>query len=198
MTLTDKIAMGSGIAMLAIALVVFIIRLMRVRAGAAGQKKRVSAALRRFAAPRGYRVIDGARFIMGPLTGWADHLLIGVFGVLLVYDLSIQGEYYGKPADEKWTVAASGGKRWAVGNPLLEAGKCEGRVRTLLKDAGIKIPVERAVVIACPLKGSVSHIPSEDVMLLHKLGNYLGKEKFETDRGIDVEKVDQVLSAAKK
>ena len=132
MTLTDKIAMGSGIAMLAIALVVFIIRLMRVRAGAAGQKKRVSAALRRFAAPRGYRVIDDARFIIGPLNGWADHLLIGEFGVLLVYDLSIQGEYYGNPADEKWTVAAAGGKRWAVGNPLPEAGKCEGRVRTLL------------------------------------------------------------------
>lgn len=198
MTLADKIALGSGIAALAVALVVFAVRLMRVRAGAAGQKKRVSAALRRFAAPRGYKVVDDAKFIIGPLNGWADHLLIGNFGVLLVYDLGIQGEYYGKPVDEKWTVAAAGGKRWAVGNPLLEAGKCEGRVRTLLKDAGIKVPVEHAVVIACPLKGSVSHIPSEDVMLLQKLGNYLGKGKFEIDRGINVEKVYQVLSGAKK
>lgn len=198
MTLTDKIAFGSGIAALAVALVVLIARVMRVRAGAAGQKKRVSAALRRFAAPRGYRVIDDARFVMGPLTGWADHLLIGMFGVLLVYDLSIQGEYYGKPDDERWTVAAAGGKRWAVGNPLLEAGKCEGRVRTLLKEAGIRVPVEHAVVIACPLKGSVSRIPSEEVMVLNKLGTYLGKSKFETDRGIDVEKVFQILSGAKK
>ncbi len=198
MTFTDKIAWGSGIAVLAVALVVLIARLMRVRAGAAGQKKRISAALRRFAAPRGYRVIDDARFVMGPLSGWADHLLIGVFGVLFVYDLSIQGEYYGKPDDEKWTISAAGGKRWAIGNPLLEAGRCEGRVRTLLKEAGIKVPVERAVVIACPLKGSASHIPSDEVMVAKRLGAYLAKSKFETDRGIDVEKVFQVLSGTKK
>lgn len=198
MTLADKIAIGSGIAALAIALVIFFIRLGRVRAGADGQKKRVSKFLHRFASSRQAKVMDDVKLISGPLSGWANHILIGRFGALLVYDLSIQGEYYGKPEDERWTVSASEGKRWAVENPLFEADRCEGRVKTLLKDrAGIRISVEKAVVIACPLRGAASYIPSEKVILYKNLRSYLEQSKFQQDNGIDPEQVYKILSEAK-
>lgn len=198
MTLANKIALGSGIAALAIAVIIFLFRLNRVRAGADGQKKRVSGILRRFASPRQYHVLDEVKLISGPLSGWAHHILIGRFGVLLVYDVSIQGTYYGKPEDERWTISAPEGKRWSVENPLFEADKCEGRVRTLLRErTGMQVPVEKAVVIACPLRGAVSTIPSEKVLLLKDLRVYLLKEKFETDRGIDPEQIYSILSEAK-
>lgn len=197
MTHTDQIAMGLGIAFLAIAVVIFLFRLHRVRQGADGQKKRVSGLLRRFAKPRDYQVLDDVKLVDGALSGWAHHILVGRFGVLLVYDVSVQGEYHGKHDDERWSILARDGKRWSVENPLFEADKCEGRVRTLLKEkAGIRVPVEKTVVIACPMKGSVSTIRSQNVMLLKQFRAYLRKDKFEEDHGIDPEKVCKILSEA--
>ena len=63
------------------------------------EKRKVSKRLRTFAAPRGFRVLDNVRLVSGGLSGWADHVLVGYFGVLLVYDLCYSGEYYGGADD---------------------------------------------------------------------------------------------------
>lgn len=197
MSLGDKIAMSLGIAALAIAVYVFFYRVFAVRAGADGQKKRVSRFLHRYVKPRKEYVLDDVKLILGPLSGWANHILIGQFGVLLVYDVSVIGEYFGKPDDEKWSVLSKEGKRWLVENPLHEANKCEGRVRTLLKErANLTVPVEKAVVISCPVKGAVSHIRAENVMLLSRFKSYLRKDKFAEDRNIHPEEVYKILSEA--
>lgn len=61
------------------------------------ERRKVSRALRSFAAPRGYKVIDSPVLVSNGLSGWADHILVGYFGVLLVYDLCYAGEYFGGP-----------------------------------------------------------------------------------------------------
>ena len=94
------------------------------------EKRKVSKRLRTFAAPRGFRVLDNVRLVSGGLSGWADHVLVGYFGVLLVYDLCYSGEYYGGADDKQWIINDKG-KRYAVDNPRIHAQQCSGRVITL-------------------------------------------------------------------
>ncbi|MFR9190035.1 MAG: hypothetical protein ACLVL7_07215 [Anaerotruncus massiliensis (ex Togo et al. 2019)] len=97
------------------------------------ERRKVSRALRSFAAPRGYKVIDSPVLVSNGLSGWADHILVGYFGVLLVYDLCYAGEYFGGPDEEQWSsrTRASGGAQPAQGG-----GPVLGRVLTLCRTRG--------------------------------------------------------------
>lgn len=80
------------------------------------ERRKVSRVLRSFAAPRGCKVIDSPVLVSNGLSGWADHILVGYFGVLLVYDLCYAGEYFGGLDEEQWVIADEG-KRYSVPNP---------------------------------------------------------------------------------
>ncbi|MCI8491548.1 nuclease-related domain-containing protein [Anaerotruncus sp.] len=161
------------------------------------EKRKVSKRLRTFAAPRGFRVLDNVRLVSGGLSGWADHVLVGYFGVLLVYDLCYGGEYYGANDDKQWIIN-DGGKRYAADNPRIHAQQCSGRVITLLREAGYRVNVDSVAVITVGGKKTESFLKADNVIKLSKLGAYLGRGKFDEDKGLDVAKVAAVLEAASR
>ena len=198
MTTMDKVIVGISIACLIGAVLYQCMLAMRVKAGLAGEHKRVSKILRSYAKLRGAQVIDDAVLVNDGLSGWADHILIGYFGVLLVYDLTYPGIYSGKADDESWTVALddSVGR---IKNPFPIAGQCAGRVNTLLKKEGIKVTVERAAVLTGRgRKRTQTYVMSEDVVLLRNLRGYLNKTKFDEDRDVAIDKVAAALKAGLK
>ena len=194
----DRFAAITGLVMLAVAAVIVVVRIAyNWRRNEHSEKCRVSRRLKRFAAPRGFRVLDDVKLEANGQTGWADHILIGYFGVLLVYDIIFAGDYYGKPGDKYWSLGVPGQGRYRMENPLLQADRCAGRVLYLLHEAGIKLPSpEHAVVITAAKRGVTSYIKSEDVVQFSELGKLLGRTKFQQDRDVDVEKVAEVLAAA--
>ena len=102
------------------------------------KKKSVSKELRGFALPRKNKVLDDVTVVSYGHTGYADHMLIGPFGVLLVYDLCTPGAYYGAVQDQKWTISnTTKEQRIQVDNPFIAADACSGRVITLLKKNGL-------------------------------------------------------------
>ena len=161
------------------------------------EKYRISKLLRRFAGPRRFVLIDHPTLVTNGLSGWADHILIGYFGVLLVYDLCFEGEYFGNPGEAKWKLISSGVK-YEFDSPFVAADQCSGRVNTLLKDAGLKAPVSRVAVTTRGEKHMMSYIKTDEVVLYKKLYAYLGREKFGQDNGVDIRAVEQALRAALK
>ena len=161
------------------------------------EKRKVSKRLRTFAAPRGFRVLDNVRLVSGGLSGWADHVLVGYFGVLLVYDLCYSGEYYGGADDKQWIINDKG-RRYAVDNPRIHAQQCSGRVITLLREAGYRVNVDSVAVITVGGKKTESFLKTDGVLKLSKLGAYLGRGKFDEDKGLDVAKAVAALEAASR
>ena len=161
------------------------------------EKRKVSKRLRTFAAPRGFRVLDNVRLVSGGLSGWADHVLVGYFGVLLVYDLCYSGEYCGGADDKQWIINDKG-KRYAVDNPRIHAQQCSGRVITLLREAGYRVNVDSVAVMTVGGKKTESFLKTDGAIKLSKLGAYLGRGKFDEDKGLDVAKAVAALEAASR
>ena len=161
------------------------------------EKRKVSKRLRTFAAPRGFRVLDNVRLVSGGLSGWADHVLVGYFGVLLVYDLCYSGEYYGGADGKQWIINDKG-KRYAVDNPRIHAQQCSGRVITLLREAGYRVNVDSVAVMTVGGKKTESFLKTDGAIKLSKLGAYLGRGKFDEDKGLDVAKAVAALEAASR
>lgn len=189
----------AGILAVVIAIAIVFLRVIRSHVSEAAERKRVSKILHSYAIPRSFKVLDNATLISEGNSGWADHIVVGHFGILLVYDLCWGGAYYGGPEDEKWTLKVEGKGTARIDNPLrAHAGKCTGRINTLLKNAGMKVPVESAVVVTGISKDTVSYIKAENIVRVKLLRKYLSKTKFEQDRDVDVEAVTAVLTGALK
>lgn len=195
----NKFAMIAGIIMLVIAVVIAVYKVMRIRAGEAGEKKRVSKLLRSYAKPRGFQVLDDTVLISDGLSGWADHILVGHFGVLLVYDLCWSGEYFGTVDEENWVLRIPDKGRFKIENPLRTAAPhCIGRINTLLKAEGIKLSVDTVAVITGAKKKTTRCINAENIILITNLRKYLNKVKFEEDRDVNVDAVAAILKQALK
>ncbi|MEM1485244.1 nuclease-related domain-containing protein [Oscillospiraceae bacterium PP1C4] len=189
----------SAIVALGVALAVMLYMRMRSRAGETDEKKRVSKLLHSFAKPRGFRVIDDAVLQFGGLSGRADHIVVGHFGILLVYDLCGRGTYYGKAEEDKWVLVNESEGRRSIDNPLRSASaQCTGRIRILLKEAGLKTSIESMAVITASGKETESSIHCEEVVQLNNLRKYLKKAKFEQDKDVDVNAVAAILAKALK
>lgn len=181
---------------LALLLLLIIQKLMRIYGGEIREKKRISRILRRRAKLLGFEQLDACIFVTGSLKGWADHVLIGPFGVLLVYDLCWRGYYYGKADNPKWYIGELDKPRFKIENPLHSiAPQCMGRVRTLLRDAVIRTQVETVVVLTQVERGK-NGISAENVICTQDLGSYLTKSRFAQDNGLDTARALEVLRNA--
>lgn len=200
MTAFDKFAITSGVVALILAAIILIYRKLRSGGSEVNEKKRVSRLLKQFAGVRHFTVMDNPVLLSGGQSGWADHILVGHFGILLVYDLGYRGDYFGKVTDEKWVVGIPSKGRYQLNNPLIASAQCTGRVRVLLKEAGVtqKISIETLVVMTGTAKDTINYIKADEIVMVGKLRKYLGKAKFDQDKDVDVEAVTAVLNAAKK
>ena len=143
-------------------------------------------------------MLDNVRLVSGGLSGWADHVLVGYFGVLLVYDLCYSGEYYGGADDKQWIINDKG-KRYAVDNPRIHAQQCSGRVITLLREAGYRVNVDSVAVMTVGGKKrrkvfSRQTAPSS----FRNSAHILDAGNSTRDKGLDVAKAVAALEAASR
>ncbi len=165
-----------------------------------GAHRRISAALRRFASLRGYRVLDNLTLQTekGPLQ--ADHLLVGYFGILVVSDLCQSGDYYGKIDDPTWacntrgTEENPGVRKGSVPNPLPEHRRFIEQMRSIFSKNGVyNISIDSLVVAADPRTTLYITGRGDRVLTLGELRGFLGKNKYSQDNGLDVEKLCKLL-----
>ncbi len=196
--ITTTILVFAAAILLAVAAILVISRQSKNRKqfSEADAHEKVSRALHRFAGPRKFAVLDDVKLAASGASGWADHILIGHFGVLLVYDMRFEGEYFGSPKDKEWTVMAEGQPKRTVMNPFPAAAQCSGRVITLLKEAGCGMAEVSTAVV---LPGSRNHllIKSDQLIQASQLGGYLRRSKFAQDNGLDPQKAAAVLEGAR-
>lgn len=168
----------------------------RKKLGDQWEHRRVSRALKRLGLGRSFKVLDDVKLVDEGRSGWADHLVLAPFGALLVYDLCFPGEYSGKPEDQEWLLHIEKRGSWKVPNPLPAAGQCSGRVITLLKKQGIRVPVYQVVVAASSARYTATFVKSQEVIALRDLSHFLEREKFQQDLEYDLDKAEKILLEA--
>lgn len=147
---------------------------------------------KRFAAMRQFAIINPANIAKDGKFADLDFIMVGFFGVLGVKCIGRGGEIYGSVGDAMWLQVAEN-KRTSFENPMKTA-QADGRViRDTLFAAGMKnVPVEVVCVFTnkratLALPRSTGHFTVKDFK------SYLSKEKFEQDKGIDVEKTTAAI-----
>ncbi len=156
--------------------------------GRAGEAK-VAAILKAYARPRGYRVINDISIPLYDGTTQIDHILVGSFGLLLIETKSHKGDIYAEPRAKEWTHIV-GGKREKMYNPLLQSKTHVDAVRYQLQKHNIyKIPVHAVVVFSGAHKTNLYIENGHPVLNVKQLGKYLKRDLFETDRGVDVQRL---------
>lgn len=196
MTRWTFFALYAGAAMLLAAGLIALYRVMRRRESEKKAKKRVGRQLASFALPRGFRVLDNAVLVADGLSGWADHIVVGHFGILLVYDLCWCGGFYGKPDEDKWTLNVPNKGRFQIDNPRHASVQCTGRINILLKAAGLKASTEHIIVLTGTTKDTINYIKADNLLKQKHLHSFLNRVKFDQDKDVDVEAVTAVLTSA--
>ncbi len=165
-------------------------------------KKRVSSILRKFALLRQYKVLDNLTLTVGTQTVTIDHLLVGNFGLIFVTDLVGRGDYYGELDDKNWVCNTFNKRDEAtlrVGsyeNPLHHNQNCMKVVREILSAEKIfGIAMEDAAVSTHKRGDFLVTGGTNKAFNLRGLSPFLNKEKFQVDKGVDVEKITALLQS---
>ena len=71
-------------------------------------------------------------------------------------------------------------------------------IRESMREAGYRVNVDSVAVITVGGKKTESFLKTDGVLKLSKLGAYLGRGKFDEDKGLDVTKAAAALEAASR
>ncbi len=149
-------------------------------------KKPLQAA-RRFAAMQQYQVISPARLAKNGVFADIDFIIVGVFGLLCVKCIGLGGEIYGSAGDANW-LQVIGENRTSFDNPLQRSTADTRLVRDSLFAAKLKsVPVETVCVFTnktatLAVPRGAGHLTVKEFKAL------LGKDRFLTDKKVDIEK----------
>lgn len=198
MTIFTKIVFFAALFAVIIILLITLNSIRRIT----NAQKHTASILKRFALTRGFRVLSGLELNVDGKTCPTENILIGYFGILVVKTLGERGEYFGETNDRSWTLIQgrtedSPGEKIVIPNPLAQMQRTTVAIRTLLVKNGMaKVPVESVVYIADKSKNTFVYVKHDDnIQLPGKLPRYLNREKFEVDTGLDIQKVEQLLTA---
>lgn len=161
------------------------------RRGVLGHR-RTAAKLRKYAAFTGYKAISDLNLEFEGQRCHIEHLLIGIFGVMLLKTMERPGDYYGEAQGQSWSVAADQYKKTPVKNPLRELAEQEAFLRRIFaKQQVYRVLVSHTVVFeGLGYKHSLNISGRGDNLVLRRdLTSYLNKAKFDKDTGIDMEQV---------
>lgn len=158
-------------------------------------KKEISRVLRTMAPLREWKVLDGVTLADKEGEVTADHLVIGPFGVLVLSDIHRQGGYYGDLRDREWVISTGGEDkvetmRMRIPSPVKNNQRFVAALRALLTKAEVyNIQVEAL----CPVTQSKIEIyvtgANTAVVGAGKLRETLGRQKFQKDNGVDIERL---------
>lgn len=198
MTTFTKIVFFAALFAIVITLLITLNNVRRI----SNAEKHTASILKRFALTRGFRVLSGCNLTIDGKTFPTENILIGYFGILVIKTLGERGEYFGEVNDRTWTLVQGRtedipGEKTVIPNPLAELQRTTAAIRTLLVKNGMaKIPVESVVYVADKSKNTFVYVKHGDnIQLPGKLTRYLNREKFEADTGLDIQKVEELLTA---
>lgn len=132
----------------------------------------------------------------------ADQLVVGPFGVLIVCDADIPGNYYGDPSSPYWIVSEADqdmpeAPRRKVENPMLRCQDAEAAARRILAKGGVYNMMIESVVVAAGKDMQICINGGRDRILnKSQFGAFLSQARFGTDNGVDVDKVAGLLTGA--
>lgn len=175
-----------------------IIKRKLIKAGKDGEKI-VSKILRRYAIPRSYKVLEDVYLPLYDSVTQIDHILIGFFGILVVETKNTTGEVYAQPNDKEWAVVDSKtGKKKYIYNPIMQNKTHVEAIRYLLTSNKMyKIDIDSLVVFTAHKKADKLYIKKGFPVILSKtLPKFLRKDRYETDKEIDVDQVFEVIKNA--
>lgn len=152
--------------------------------------RQVHKILRRYAALHRYKVLRNASFQVNGKPASFSHLLIGPFGLLIVSTLDKRGSYFGDAKSQNWILDDTK-SRTELPNPYLKNQKAIELLRVLFaKEQIYKVPVEQLIIYDSYAKKTGCFTGNDVAAIrLSKLREYLAKEKYEKDNGVDMERV---------
>lgn len=157
--------------------------------------RQVQKLLKRTASVRHHKVMEHVEIQSGGKSAVLPHLMIGPFGVLVVTTLDQRGSYFGEAKSKNW-IHDDGKARREIPNPYLRTQKAIEVMRDLFsRNAIYSVPVEHIIVFDSYPKKTGCFLGNDiTAMRLSQLKDYLYKDKFEKDNGVDEEKIFQLLS----
>lgn len=142
--------------------------------------------LKRFAANNSCKVLGPVTLTKGDRTARLDAVLVGWFGVLGIKSYGYNGQVYGNAGEDEW-VWVSADKREKFENPIGECTLAARLMREALMNAGVRAPESEAVYVFTDNKLEMCIPRSLNPMNLSDLRSYLRKDKFQKDRGYDLD-----------
>ncbi len=144
---------------------------------------------------RDAKFFNNVAFSDGEKTITVDHVLIGIFGVMLIDAREERGEIYGEEKDKTWTHKA-GERKISFQNPLRVLEEAEQLLRKRLAANNIYgVPIERRVVFTVDSAKALGIYVPENLPYSRLKGfkALLQKKRYDTDNGVDVEKIAAIV-----
>ena len=142
--------------------------------------------LKRFAANNSCKVLGPVTLTKGDRTARLDAVLVGWFGVFGIKSYGYNGQVYGNAGEAEW-VWVSADKREKFANPIEECTLAARLMREALMNAGVRAPESEAVYVFTDSKLEMCIPRNLNPMNLSDLRSYLRKDKFQKDRGYDLD-----------
>lgn len=159
---------------------------------------KVTSKLKRYAALRGYKVLTDVAVPCkgGPKT--ISHVLVGIFGLLLLDAHEYTGELYATAEDKVWTCVSKKGKRQQFSSLTLELQAKADAVRTLLAANKLyRLTIDSQNVVRSSEKALALFLPQNlPVIRLNRLSALLGRSKYGQDAGVDIDRICGILTHA--
>lgn len=160
---------------------------------------KVTAKLRRYSRLRGYRVLTDVTVPYKGGTKQISHVLVGIFGILLVDVHEFTGDLYGTADDKKWTYVPKKGTRQQLDSLSLDLQAKADAVRSLLAEHKLyRMTIDSVNVVQNSQKRLVLYVPQHlPVIRLSRLGSFLSKSKYDQDAGVDITKIAEILTTGR-
>ena len=198
MTGQQIIVLCAGVALILIALSIFLVnRSNKKKDGTLGRKK-VASILRNFAGIRSFKVINNIDLPIGDgRYTHIDHILIGFFGLMVLESRSEPGAIYGQARDQEWVsvVTSKNGseRRKKFKNPVtLNQEHCEAIRKIFQQDKIYKVDIE-SYVIFTDRKIQLGAQPTLPVMNLKKFKKLLSHSRYSDNGPVDVPMVYEAI-----
>ena len=175
----------------------FVIRDAVLRSRGRYVHTKVTAKLKSYSRLRRYQVLTDVTVPYKDGHKTISHILVGIFGIILVDAHEFSGELYGTAEDKKWTYIPKKGARQQPDSLSLDLQAKADAVRTLLAANKVyRLTIDSVNVVQNSEKGLMLYVPqSLPVIRLKRLSAMLGKSKYDKDEGVDIEKVTGILKA---
>ncbi|SDN16302.1 nuclease-related domain-containing protein [Acetanaerobacterium elongatum] len=158
----------------------------------------VTSKLKSYSSLRRYKVLTGVRLPYRGGVKEISHVLIGIFGVIVVDTHHLNGELYGTADDKKWTHVFSDGKKEQLPNLALDLQEKVDAIRQAFAAQGIyRVSIDSINVVQNSEKKLKLYVASSlPVIRLNRLGAFLGKSKYDTDADVDMDKLAKILTSS--